>query len=119
MALTICNGFSTGFSIAIGWPSSNQCAQGGKWMKKGWWTLAPGRCARVYGGSLRNFSRMAYYARTRDRTLEWRGRLCTLVTDGVFEHCWNHATRDGRNYQVCFRLLDINHRENYTLHLSR
>ena len=80
--------------------------------------MAPGQCRRVYSGTLRNFKRMAYFARTTDRTLEWKGRFCTNVIDHAFEHCWNHSTRDGRNYRACFRLIDINYRENYTLTLN-
>ena len=73
MGLTICNGFSSTISFAIGWPDSSQCANSGKWKKRGWWNVAPGQCARVYGSSLKSLSRMAYYGRTYDRSREWRG----------------------------------------------
>ena len=53
MGLTICNGFSSTISFAIGWPDSSQCANSGKWKKRGWWNVAPGQCARVYGSSLK------------------------------------------------------------------
>ena len=120
MGLTICNGFSSSISVAIGWPNSNQCANGGKWIKRGWWNIKPGRCARLYNGSLKNFNRMSYYARTTDRTLEWKGRYCTYVHDNGFQHCWNDPIDPHFSgyYQVCYRLLDVNNREDYTLNLS-
>lgn len=121
MGLTICNGFSSTISFAIGWPDSSQCANSGKWKKRGWWNVAPGQCARVYGSSLKSFSRMAYYGRTYDRSREWRGSTGTYVVDAVFQHCWNDPPdpQFGGYYRVLFRLLDVNHLENYTLNINR
>jgi len=114
MALTICNQHSSSVTVAIGYSNIDHCANAGKWIKEGWWTIAPGQCARVYGGSLKNLNRYwLYYAHTSDGT-KWSGNYCTNVTQKAFYQCWN----DPSDYQVCYRLLDINSYENYTLTLS-
>ena len=47
--------------------------------------------------------------------------LVTYVVDAVFQHCWNDPPdpQFGGYYRVLFRLLDVNHLENYTLNINR
>ena len=51
MGLTICNGYSSAVTVAIGYLNLDHCANAGRWIKEGWWNIAPGQCVRVYGGS--------------------------------------------------------------------
>jgi uncharacterized membrane protein len=115
MGLTICNGYSSEVTVAIGYPNSNQCANAGGWIKQGWWNIAPGQCAYVYGGSLKDVNRYwAYYAHAANGTV-WSGNnYCTQVTNQSFYQCWN----DPSQYQICYRLLDINSNDNHTLTLT-
>jgi uncharacterized membrane protein len=116
MGLTICNGYSSAVTVAIGYANRDVCANAGRWIKEGWWNISPGRCVRVYGGSLKNLNRYwLYYARTQDGTLHWAGNYCTTIPNTAFHQCWNNPSDN----QVCYRLLDINSYDNYTLTITR
>jgi len=123
MTLTVCNEHSSPISVAIAYYNPNQCANAGNFIKVGWYNIAPGACRIVFNGNLANVNRnWLYYARTNDRTLQWAGSYCAYVTDKGFRMCWNEPSRDPgfiRAYQVCFRLLDIQSRDSYTLRLHR
>src|SRR5215831_1191973 len=117
MGLTICNGYSSDVTVAIGYadPTHSKCANAGGWIKEGWWNLAPGQCVYVYDASLKDLNRYwAYYAHTTNGAVVWAGNYCTQVTNQAFYQCWN----DPSQYQVCYRLLDINSYDNYTLTLT-
>lgn len=115
MGLTICNGYSSAVTVTIGYANRDHCANAGRWIKEGWWNIAPGQCVRVYGGSLKNLNRYwTYYARTYDGAVIWAGNYCTTVANRAFYQCWNNPS----DYQVCYRLLDINSYDNYTLTLT-
>lgn len=122
MGLTICKGYSSTVTVTIVYSDCNECANAGRWRKWGWWSVAPGQCVRVYSGSLKNFNRYwAYYSRTTDRSRKWIGNYCTYVIHKVFHQCWNDPSLDpgfSGYYQVCYRLLDINSYDNYTLTLT-
>ena len=120
MTFTICNGSPSAVSVCIGYSNRNECANAGAWTKQGWWNIAPGGCARVYGGSLAFSRYWAYYARSTDRSREWSGQYNTYVVDRVFRQCWNEPSVDpqfGQFYEVGFRLLDINSSD-YTQNLT-
>ena len=51
MGFTICNGYSSAVTVAIGYSNRSQCANAGGWIKQGWWNIAPGQCVIVYSGS--------------------------------------------------------------------
>jgi len=123
MSLTICNDYSSLISVAIAYYNPSQCANAGKWTKAGWFNIAPGGCSVVSNANLANVnSHWLYYARTSDRTLQWAGNYCAYVTDKPFRMCWNEPSVDPgfiRAYKVCFRLLDINSKNSYTLRLHR
>jgi uncharacterized membrane protein len=115
MGLTICNGYSSAVTVTIGYANRDHCANAGGWIKEGWWNIAPGQCVRVYGGSLKNLNRYwTYYARTYDGAVIWAGNYCTTVVNKAFYQCWNNPS----DYQVCYRLFDINSYDNYTLTLT-
>jgi uncharacterized membrane protein len=116
VAFTICNGYSSAVTVAIGYSNRSQCANAGGWIKQGWWNIVPGQCVIVYSGSLKDINRYwAYYARTTDGALEWAGNYCTSVTNQAFYQCWN----DPSDYQICYRLLDINSNDNHILTITQ
>ena len=123
MPLTICNEVQSTISVAIAYYNPNQCANGGKWMKVGWYNIAPGSCRVVVNGNLASVNRnWLYYAHTSDRTLVWAGNYCTFVTPDSFRMCWNEPSIDpghARAFKVCIRLLDVNSSESYTLRLHK
>ena len=51
MGLTICNGHSSTLYVTIAYANRDHCANAGGFIKEGWWTIHPGACTRVYGGS--------------------------------------------------------------------
>jgi uncharacterized membrane protein len=113
MGLTFCNNYPRQVSITIGYYDPSNCANQGLWIKEGWWNLAPGQCVYVYAGSLRNVNRYwVYYARATNG-YNWSGQYCTQVTNQAFHQCWNNPSQ----YQICYRLLDINSYDNFTLTL--
>jgi uncharacterized membrane protein len=121
MTLTVCNEYSSPISVALAYRNRSQCANAGGWIKVGWYNVAPGQCRVVYNGSLKNVnSHWLYYAHTYDRTIKWAGKYCAYVTNQSFRMCWNDPSVDPgftRAYKVCFRLLDINSYDSYTLRL--
>jgi uncharacterized membrane protein len=115
MGLTICNGYSSTIYVIIAYANRDHCANAGGFIKEGWWTIHPGECKRVYGGSLKDLNRYwFYYARNRDNTYKWEGNYCTNVPDHAFYQCWNNPAGN----QICYRRLDINSYNDYTLTLN-
>jgi uncharacterized membrane protein len=117
----VCNEYSSLISVAIAYSNRNQCANAGGWTKVGWHNISPGQRRVVSNANLKDInSHWFYYAYTSDRKLKWAGTYCTYVTDKPFRMCWNEPSVDPgyiRAYKVCFRLLDINSYNSYTLRL--
>jgi uncharacterized membrane protein len=115
MGLTICNGHSSTISVTIAYANRDHCANAGGFVTEGWWNIAPGRCTLVYGGSLKDLNRYwFYYAHNRDNTAKWAGSYCTNVPNQAFYQCWSSPSGN----RVCYKRLDINSYNNYTLTLS-
>ena len=66
--LKVCNGTSVTISYSHSEPSSS-CGSGNcGFLMKGWWNIAPGACATVYGGSVSN---MFFYGHAHGGAFVW------------------------------------------------
>ncbi|MCX4763564.1 DUF1036 domain-containing protein [Streptomyces sp. NBC_01275] len=86
MAMRFRNNYQATIWAMVEWSFPN-CPDGGDWLKKGWWQIAPGQEVIVYGGDADAVNRFWYaYAHT-DDGVEWGGTFPELVPPQRFEWC--------------------------------
>src|SRR5262249_40118719 len=97
-----------------------------KWRTAGWWRLAPGETATVFGRDLQTIGPHYYfYAETADRLHVWRGPFLTCVPDIRFSLCLAACyAQDARAYvaplrELGFRHVYVGRAHNYTVTLVR
>jgi uncharacterized membrane protein len=106
-----CNGTSATIWTAYSWYAPGCIPEdGSSWVKKGWWSLAPGQCKIVYGAAISN-RYSYYYAEGGGRV--WAGPFFTCTPDIAFEWCDNTCSTGSRN--LGYRQLDTGGSQNYTL----
>ncbi len=112
--LTFCNRHNQTVWVSIIRYTPN-CPDGGDWTKEGWWGIEPGQCKIVYGGDLQKVNRYFYYYAETAGGVIWTGPIFTFVPIQPFSWCLATANTSSRS--VGFRLLDIEHYNNFTLSL--
>jgi uncharacterized membrane protein len=75
--LEICNKTGYPVDVAIGYNERN------RWVSKGWWNIAGGRCAVVVGGDLKD-RYYYYYAEHRQVGGKWAGNYPFCVSRNTF-----------------------------------
>jgi uncharacterized membrane protein len=96
-------------------------AEGGDFEMMGWWRIAPGSCAVVYGNDLADLNRFwYYYAEAADGSF-WAGPFGATVPVRRFggdQACWGvqHSATEGF-VRIGYRELDIGDNDDYTLTL--
>jgi uncharacterized membrane protein len=119
LTLTICNQYTSGVSVAIGF-NSQACAGKGNFMKTGWIRIEPGHSQIALSGNLAANSRyLAYYAVAEDGDKIWEGTGTTQYITGVNftqfgPECWNEP----ENFQASFRFFDVGSNDDFILTLS-
>jgi uncharacterized membrane protein len=116
MGFRIVNHHSQQITVAIMYASPQSCSGAGRdWATEGWWNIAPGGSALVYGGDM-NFNRNWYYhAHANDGTL-WDGPIKASLPNAGFKSCLGTSASPGTNRG--FRQIDTGNVQNYTLTLN-
>jgi uncharacterized membrane protein len=109
--MQFCNGTSAAIWTTYEWYAPSCASEDGSvWQKRGWWSLNPGECKIVYGGSLP--SRYSYYYAEGGGRV-WAGQYFTCTPSSGFDWCDNTCSTNSRN--LGWRELDTGSASNYTL----
>jgi uncharacterized membrane protein len=118
MTFYVCNHYPATVSVAVGFSSDgsgdfNNCSGNGGFQKIGWFNIDPLQCQWIVNDDCEDVGQYwLYYATATDGAV-WAGDFCTGVTNQAFNWCWNEPGI----YNVCFRLLDVNSYDDFTLNL--
>jgi uncharacterized membrane protein len=112
MSLRFKNGYPHTIWTMIEWYHPD-CPDGGNWEKAGWWEIAPGGTATVYGGDLDDVNRHWYFYAHAANGAQWAGPYDEIVPHIAFDWCSDTANSDSR--VVGMRELDVNGDDTYTL----
>jgi uncharacterized membrane protein len=119
MSLTLCNSYPTLISTAITFYSPDKCGgEGDNFEMMGWWNIAPGSCALVYGGDLQDLNRYSYYFAQAEDGAVWSGPYGASVPIAAFDQCYGIGViieNGDESVSIGFRELDIDSYDNYTL----
>lgn len=94
------------------------CADGGDWIKKGWWKLVPGQIKTVFGQDLQSVNTYYYYYAESNDGATWNGPFNICVPRTAYDWCINTCcTPTCRT--VGFREKYIGGNNNYTINLVK
>jgi len=119
MGLTLCNGYPFLISTAICFYSPDKCGgEGDNFEMMGWWNIAPGSCALVYGDDLEDLNRYWYYYAEAEDGAVWSGPYGASVPIFAFDQCYGIGVvieNGNESVEIGFRELDIDSYDDYTL----
>ncbi|AYK06742.1 DUF1036 domain-containing protein [Brevibacillus laterosporus] len=96
MGLHFRNRTNVGLQIVYAYSAPN-CEGSNKWLKKGWYKVAPGNTVQVWSGWA-NGRKFFYYAEdTSGLGRTWSGEFVTPIPSRAFEWCWDTGSTDSRN----------------------
>lgn len=86
----------TNVTLQIVYAHSDPKCEGDKWIKKGWYKVAPGKTVKVWSGWAGG-KKFFYYAEdTRGLGHVWSGDFFTQIPYNAFSWCWNTGSTDSR-----------------------
>jgi uncharacterized membrane protein len=123
-AFRFCNKYPRTVWVAFSWWSPGCAGRGPSdpWNVAGWWRLAPGECAVVYGEDLQDVNQFYYfYAEAEDGSV-WDGSIKRWVYSKAFEYCSGAPVPyvldpNDRGREVGFREVYVGFVDDYTIDL--
>jgi hypothetical protein len=115
VSLAFRNGTAGPISLVYAFHDTSCGGGGDAWLKRGWFSIAPGETAVVHSGPVNN-AKYFFYAQGGVGQF-WRGDFGTSVPLHAFAQCWNIGTTQSQ--QVSMRKIEVPLTAfNYTVNLT-